>query len=95
MKKTALLLSLSLAAFTGLAQEPEGPILLVPDKVFDGVEPESSRGLGRSRRSRYIRAVGPASSVHVEGETRRVPLPGMTLAPGPHRRSCSSPATSI
>lgn len=82
MKKTALLLSLSLAAFTGLAQEPEGPILLVPDQVFDGVEPGLHEGWVVLVEADTIRAVGPASSVHVEGETRRVPLPGMTLVPG-------------
>ncbi len=82
MKKTALLLSLSLAAFTGLAQEPEGPILLVPDKVFDGVEPSLHEGWVVLVEADTIRAVGPASSVRVEGNTQRIPLPGMTLLPG-------------
>ena len=82
MKKTALLLSLSLAAFPGLAQEPERPILLVPDKVFDGVEPSLHEGWVVLVEADTIRAVGPASSVRVEGNTQRIPLPGMTLLPG-------------
>jgi len=85
MKKTALSLlfmTLSLAASLGFAVESPSSFLLVPDKVFDGVESSLHDGWVVLVVADTIRAVGPASSVRVESDTKRVPLPGMTLLPG-------------
>ncbi len=56
------------------------PILLVPDRVFDGTA--QREGVVVLVDSGRVTAIGPRASVTVPGNTRVVALPGTTLMPG-------------
>lgn len=76
--------TLALLALAALAPAPlaaqQTSTLLVPDRVFDGVEVhEGWRVLVEGER---IAAVGPASGVRAPAGTRTIALPGATLTPG-------------
>jgi imidazolonepropionase-like amidohydrolase len=59
-----------------------GYVLLLPDRVWDGVADAPHDGWGVLIHGDRIEAVGPAASVKAPAGTRRVPLPGTTLLPG-------------
>jgi imidazolonepropionase-like amidohydrolase len=58
------------------------PILLVPTRVFDGVNRESHEGWVVLVHGEQIQAAGPASEVKAPAEARVIQLPGTTLLPG-------------
>ena len=72
-----LLLLVVLAASTAAAQTP---LLLVPDRVFDGETIHD--GWGVVVQGDTISAVGPATSLRMPAGARRIDLPGTTLLPG-------------
>ena len=64
---------------------PAGPVsttLLVPDRVFDGVNAQLHDGWTVLVRGNRIDAVGPASQVSAPAGTTTIRLPGTTLMPG-------------
>ena len=63
------------------AQAPDGPVILLsPDRVFDGLTMHT--GWSVLVRGSRILAAGPALDAAAPPDTRRIPLPGMTLLPG-------------
>lgn len=78
MKRTLTLLLLSLA--TPVAAIAQPPLLLRPERVFDGVDPASHAGWQVLVRGDRIEAVGP--SLAVPADARVIDLPGQTLIPG-------------
>ena len=79
-----------------LKQIEDRPIVLEPDRVFDGVAPRGARGLGRRRPGRADRR-GGAEGVRVpvpEG-ARVVALPDVDVVAGAHRRSLARPAPPV
>ena len=77
-----LLLALcgTIAAITATAQTPSRPILLVPDRVFDGSDPRPHAGWKVLVEGDRIVAAGP--DVVAPAGTETVALPGTTLMPG-------------
>ncbi len=67
-----------------VGDEPANPrtdgLLLVPDRVFDGLTMHSDWVV--LVQGNRIMAAGPTASVSLPAEARRVPLPGATLLPG-------------
>lgn len=85
MMRTAILAGLLAPAMLS-AQNPApdakaAATLLVPDRVFDGVDPQPHQGWVVLVRGNRIEAVGPASQVSAAGATT-IPLAGKTLLPG-------------
>lgn len=83
----AAVLLTSLCALTGSAiaaqdPAPAPPVLLVPDRVFDGAGAETREGWVVLVAGESIAAAGPAGSVEVPPGTTTIELPGMTLLPG-------------
>ena len=74
---SALLLSPSLS----LAQ-PDAPILLKPERVFDGTAAEPHAGWVVLVKGEKIVAAGPAEKVEVPKGAKVIDLPGTTLLPG-------------
>jgi imidazolonepropionase-like amidohydrolase len=64
------------------AQAEDAPILLEPDRVFDGVATTPHTGWVVLVRGEKIAAVGPAGEVKIPEGTTVVELPGTTLLPG-------------
>jgi len=62
------------------AAPPPAPILLEPDRVFDGVDPVAHAGWQVRGQGERIGAVGP--HLAAASGARIVPLPGQTLMPG-------------
>ena len=61
----------------------EAPILLKPDRVFDGATATPHAGLGRARAGREDRGRGAGGRGEGARRTRRsIELPGATLLPG-------------
>src|SRR4051812_45318096 len=75
----ALSLALALAA-PAAAAEP--PILLKPDRVFDGTTATPHAGWVVLVKGEKVAAAGPADTVGVPKDARVVELPGCTLLPG-------------
>ncbi len=73
----ALLLSPSLAF-----AQPEPPILLKPDRVFDGTSASAHAGWVVLVKGEKIVAAGPAEKVEVPKDAKVIELRGMTLLPG-------------
>jgi imidazolonepropionase-like amidohydrolase len=71
----------SAGAQSNAAQTPANPVLLVPARVFDGMDARPHDGWVVLVRGNRIEAVGPASSVGGTGATV-IRLPGLTLLPG-------------
>ena len=75
----------AVACFLGFPQapaaDPTTPILLVPDRVFDGVSGPHA-GWVVLVTGETITAAGPADRVEVPAGARRIALPGTTLLPG-------------
>jgi imidazolonepropionase-like amidohydrolase len=65
------------------ASAPTGPaILLVPDRVWDGVDAAPHDGWGVIVRGDRIEAVGPRAQLSVPADATTIALPGTTLMPG-------------
>ncbi|WP_406693351.1 metal-dependent hydrolase family protein [Sphingomonas cannabina] len=62
------------------AQDVSHPILLVPDRVFDGVDPKPHEGWKVLVEGEKIVAAGPDVTAPIGSET--IALPGTTLMPG-------------
>ena len=60
----------------------EPPIVLRPERVFDGVAPEAHSGWVVIVRDDKIAAAGPRGEVAEPAGARVIDLPGMTLLPG-------------
>src|SRR6266550_5949960 len=59
-----------------------GPMLIVPDAVWDGVADQPKTSWVVLVRRGHIEAVGPDSSLAVPREAERIELQGTTLIPG-------------
>jgi imidazolonepropionase-like amidohydrolase len=75
------LLAATLATGPVLAQA-DPPVLLKPDRVFDGTAATPHAGWVVLVRGETIATVGPAEKVEVPKEARVIELPGATLLPG-------------
>jgi hypothetical protein len=65
------------------ASAPTGPaILLVPDRVWDGVDAAPHDGWGVIVRGDRIEAVGPRAQLSVPADATTIAIPGTTLMPG-------------
>src|SRR5829696_4549048 len=65
------------------AAAPVGPpILLVPDRVWDGVDAAPHEGWAVLVRGDRIEAVGPRAQVSAPSDAKTIALPGTTLLPG-------------
>ncbi|WP_253718110.1 amidohydrolase family protein [Sphingomonas sp. AP4-R1] len=73
-------MALVLAQAAIAAPQPPVPILLQPDRVFDGVDPAPHAGWQVLVEGDRIMAVGP--HLAAPAGARLVPLPGQTLMPG-------------
>jgi imidazolonepropionase-like amidohydrolase len=60
----------------------DGTLLLRPDRVFDGVDPEPHPGWVVLVSGERITAAGPAAEVSVPSGARTIDLTGLTLSPG-------------
>ncbi len=58
------------------------PLLLVPERVFDGTSATLHTGWGVLVRGERIEAAGPLGTLTVPADADRLPLPGQTLLPG-------------
>ena len=58
------------------------PIVLKPDRVWDGIALEAHENWVVVMRGRTIEAAGPASTVEIPAGAHAIDLPGMTLLPG-------------
>jgi|SRR5579883_532819 len=65
-----------------LTAQPQPPILLKPDRVFDGINPTPHAGWVVLVRGEKITAAGPAEKVDVPKNAKIIELPGTTLLPG-------------
>ncbi|HJZ57970.1 MAG TPA: hypothetical protein VKE74_23635, partial [Gemmataceae bacterium] len=81
MSRFATSLALFLLAAPAFAQ-PEPPVLLQPDRVFDGVAGTPHAGWVVLVKGEKIAAVGPAEKVEVPKDAKTIRLAGMTLIPG-------------
>src|SRR5438067_7667626 len=75
------LVALALAAVPAGAQS-NPPVLLKPDRVFDGTTATPHAGWVLLVRGERIAAAGPADSVTVPKDARVIELTGTTLLPG-------------
>jgi imidazolonepropionase-like amidohydrolase len=81
MRFTSALLVLALASPAPARFEPV-PVLLMPDRVFDGVSGTPHEGWVVLVRDDKIVAAGPADQVKAPQGAKTIALPGMTLLPG-------------
>jgi imidazolonepropionase-like amidohydrolase len=58
------------------------PLLLKPDRIFDGIDPKPHEGWVVVVRGGKIEAVGPSADVKAPSDAKVIDLPGMTLLPG-------------
>lgn len=65
-----------------VAAEPESPVLLKPDRVFDAISGTPHEGWVVLVSGETIAAAGPADKVEVPKNAKTIALPGMTLLPG-------------
>jgi imidazolonepropionase-like amidohydrolase len=73
---------LSALLFLASARAADEPVLLKPDRVFDGVTAEPHVGWVVLVRGEKIAAAGPADKVEVPKDAKVVELAGTTLLPG-------------
>jgi imidazolonepropionase-like amidohydrolase len=80
----ALIPSLTAAQGRGgrSAATTTAPVLLVPDRVWDGVSNAPNEGWAVLVRGDRIEAVGPKSQVTAPSDATTIALPGTTLMPG-------------
>lgn len=64
------------------ARADDTPILLRPERVFDGTTPSPHTGWVVCIQGEKIAAVGPADEVKIPEGAKIIELPGMTLLPG-------------
>src|SRR5262249_23871037 len=65
------------------AEVPPGvPVLLLPDRVFDGVDREAHEGWAVLVEGEKIKAAGPVADVKSPGWAPVIKLPGTPLLPG-------------
>lgn len=81
MSRFAVLLSV-LTFATPVVAQADGPVLLKPDRVFDGVAAEPHAGWAVLVKGDRIAAVGPADSIELPKGAKVITLPGTTLLPG-------------
>ncbi|HVK19429.1 MAG TPA: amidohydrolase family protein [Fimbriiglobus sp.] len=81
MPRPALALLLLLTP-TPLLAQADPPVLLKPDRVFDGLGGEPHRGWVVLVQGDKIAAAGPADEVKVPDGAKSIALPGLTLLPG-------------
>src|SRR5262245_17157568 len=81
MSRFAASLVLCLLSAPVFAQ-PEPPVLLQPDRVFDGVSGTPHAGWVVLVKGEQIAAAGPAEKVDVPKDAKVIRLPGATLMPG-------------
>jgi imidazolonepropionase-like amidohydrolase len=62
--------------------QPDPPILLKPDRVFDGTSAKPHTGWVVLVNGEKIVSAGPAEKVDVPKDAKLIALPGMTLLPG-------------
>lgn len=87
MTGAGMLLTASAGAPAVLSAQPasvsaEVPVLLLPDAVFDGAGDAPQPGWAVLVSGQRIAAVGPARTLQVPANARRIALPGTTLLPG-------------
>jgi imidazolonepropionase-like amidohydrolase len=73
------------ASAQGRGRQPAAPVtstLLVPDRVWDGVESAPHSGWAVLVTGNKIVAAGPRGQISVSGGTTTIDLPGTTLMPG-------------
>ena len=83
--RCGFVLSLALAGLgprTPLAAGEARPLVLEPERVFDGVHLKTQEGWRVVVRGERIEEAGPAATVKIPGGARVLKLPGMTLLPG-------------
>ncbi|MGH7469428.1 MAG: amidohydrolase family protein [Longimicrobiales bacterium] len=81
--KTTAALAILLAMAAPAAAQRTNAVLLKPDRVFDGTEPEPHSGWAVLVRGERIAAVGPLALVAASAAgATEINLPGMTLLPG-------------
>ncbi|MBN9121718.1 MAG: amidohydrolase family protein [Planctomycetes bacterium] len=73
---------LALVLPSSLRAQPEPPILLKPDRVFDGTTSEPHAGWVVLVKGEKIAFAGPADKLDVPKGARVIGLPGTTLLPG-------------
>ncbi len=73
---------LTLALPSSLCAQPEPPVLLKPERVFDGTGTTAHAGWVVLVKGEKIVAVGPAEKVEVPKNAKVIELPGTTLIPG-------------
>jgi imidazolonepropionase-like amidohydrolase len=78
----ALLCAVASASGLNARAHAEGPFVLKPARVFDGVEPKPHEGWVVIVRGEKIEAAGPIADVKVPDDARTIDLPAMTLLPG-------------
>src|SRR5437867_5588871 len=66
----------------GLEQTASAPLLLLPARVFNGMDAKTHEGWAVLVTGRKITAAGPATGIQTTSNTVRIQLPGMTLLPG-------------
>jgi imidazolonepropionase-like amidohydrolase len=76
------LLVAGVAITAGARLVGQQPIVLVPDRVLDGVTPNPHRGWVVVVSGAGIAAAGPVNEIALPAEARRIELPGTTLLPG-------------
>jgi imidazolonepropionase-like amidohydrolase len=69
-------------AFATDSPGADPPILLRPERVFDGTAAEPHTGWAVLVTGQRITAAGPADGIKVAADARVIDLPGMTLLPG-------------
>lgn len=78
-----LILFIAFVSFSSnFSLSADTPILLKPDRIYDGININLHDGWVVLIRGEKIVAVGPADSVTVPKDVREISLPGMTLLPG-------------
>jgi imidazolonepropionase-like amidohydrolase len=80
MGRISPILLFALCCFTSAAAE--APVLLRPERVFDGTTAAPHAGWVVLVKGEKIAAVGPADEVSVPKEAKVIELPGATLLPG-------------
>jgi imidazolonepropionase-like amidohydrolase len=79
-RPTVALLLLALSAPLSVRADP--PVLLKPDRVFDGLGGPAHRGWVVLVKGEKVAAAGPAGEVKAPDGAKVIALPGMTLLPG-------------
>jgi imidazolonepropionase-like amidohydrolase len=82
MARAVVAAVLAFAMMQPLSAQTESSYLLVPDRVFDGVNGEPHEGWAVLVSGDRIAAVGPLAAMSVPAGTPEIALAGMTLAPG-------------